>query len=210
MCARYSLTADGRLVVRIGDFDCVIHVTPRYNIAPTQTATVIAPCPGGFAGEPMRFGWSVPWNNGPLLNAQAETVQTKHTFHSRLHQRCLVPADGFYEWRQAGAARLPIRFVKPDRSRFCFAGLWDNINGQNSFLILTTTPNGAVARVHHRMPLIVPREFYDYWLDDRFEQILQYPDRAELDSFAVPTDLNKSTNEGPHLIQPVFHGIDSK
>ena len=214
MSARYSLTPNGNLVIPLGESECVIHSRPRYNIAPTQKAPVILAKPDGtFATPEIRWGWTVPWHQGPLINTPGETILPDPNFSERAHQRCLVPADGFYEWEKAGAARTPIRFTKPDSRPFCFAGLWDiattHPHGQPvtemSFLILTTIPNKSVGRFHNRMPLIVQPAHYSWWLDtedDMFSSVLQHPDREELIATPVQPALNKPGAEGPDLIRP--------
>jgi len=209
VCARYSFTKDGKLIIRIGEFECEINVGARYNIAPTQKAPVILPVPGGFVAPQLRWGWQMPGINGPLINAQAETVTQKPTFRANLHRRCLVPADGFYEWT---SDKTPIRFTKRGNEPFCFAGLWQEIIThphdepvtEMSFLILTTAPNLTVGRVHNRMPFIVHPMHYYWWLGegDLFQTVLNFPDRDELDCCPVQPSLNKAGTEGPDLIRP--------
>lgn len=112
MCTRYSLTKEG-LVIAIGEIEIVIHVGARYNIAPRQKAPVIAAAGTGFSEVEMTWGWQPVWSNQLLINAKAETLTEESTFKKYLQQRCLIPADGFYEWTVGPALKLPVRFAAP-------------------------------------------------------------------------------------------------
>lgn len=133
----------------------------------------------------------------------------KPTFKRYIGNRCLIPADGFYEWMHDST---PIRFTKPNDETFCFAGLFYETKDQTldmevaheHVILLTTTPNKSVGRVHNRMPFIVQPSHYDWWLSDggMFETVLTVPDRDELNWCPVQKELNKVNNEGPELIRP--------
>lgn len=207
MCARYSLTKEG-LVIQIGEFEVTITLGARYNIAPKQKAPVIVPTAKGFAAVDMLWGWQPAWSKTLLINGQGETVLEKPTFRKYIANRCLVPADGFYEWM---ADKTPIRFTKEHDAPFCFAGLFletiskpqDLEITEQKFIILTTTPNKTVSRVHNRMPLIVQPSHYNWWLGDGlFESVLNNPDREELNWCPVQRSLNKVGTEGAELIRP--------
>lgn len=208
MCARYSLTKE-EITIQIGEIEVVIKIAARYNIAPRQKAPVITNAGKGVGEMEMTWGWQPIWSKQPLINAQAETLNEKSTFKKYLHQRCLIPADGFYEWT---ADKTPIRFTQPRNSVFCFAGLWRMIEKQEldvptqeySFVILTTSPNKTVGRVHNRMPFIVSESHYDWWMRDSklFETVLGIPDKRELEFCPVQRALNNVRNEGAELIRP--------
>ena len=207
MCARYSLTKE-ELTILIGEIEVIIKLGARYNIAPTQIVPTIIRSPKGPAVMEMRWGFPSPWGPQPLINAKAETITTT-AFKQQLHQRCLIPTDGFYEWT---ADKTPIRFTQPGDEPFCFAGLWQEVSKpgvdsevtERRCVILTTTPNESVGRVHDRMPLRVNPAHYPWWLNEGslFETVLNSPDRSEYNWCPVNRALNNSRNEGAELIRP--------
>ena len=170
MCSRFELSKE-QIKLRIREFEILFGVVARYNIAPAQKTYVIRERTGKFVPEEMSWGWKPAWSKTLLINGQAETVMEKPTFRNYLHQRCLVPASGFYEWTQD---KTPIRFTKEHKELFCFAGLWLETQRQEldepvierKFIVLTTTPNNTVGRVHNRMPLIVQADHYGWWLGE--------------------------------------------
>jgi putative SOS response-associated peptidase YedK len=179
MCGRYRLSRRKQLVEEYfdassGDEDW----TPRYNIAPTQPVPIIRQHPK----EPRREMSLVRWGLIPswakdasgaarMINARSESVATKPAFRDALmYRRCLVPADGFYEWSRTGKTKQPYCFEVREGELFAFAGLWErwkDPSGQwvTSCSILTTTPNAVTAVVHDRMPVILDQDSYDLWLD---------------------------------------------
>ncbi|HXE41864.1 MAG TPA: SOS response-associated peptidase [Candidatus Baltobacteraceae bacterium] len=207
MCARYSLTKD-QITMLIGEIEVIINIAARYNIAPTQIVPTIVRAAKGIETVSMKWGFKSAWSSQPLINAKAETISST-SFKQHLHHRCLIPADGFYEWT---ADKTPIRFTLPHDEPFCFAGLWqeetkheiDLDTKEHRCVILTTTPNETVARVHNRMPLIVHPNHYDWWLKDGglFETVLKNPYRPALEWCPVNRALNSVRNEGAKLIRP--------
>lgn len=179
MCGRYRLSRRKQILEE--HFDVVSGEedwAPRYNIAPTQLVPVIRQHPK----EPrrdmslLRWGLIPPWakdSSGAarMINARAETAATLPAFRDGLQRRrCLIPADGFYEWQRNNAAKQPYCFEMRNGELFAFAGLWDGWKdpaGQwiRSCSILTTTPNALTSSVHDRMPVILNRDDYDVWLD---------------------------------------------
>ena len=139
---------------------------PRYNVAPTQNLPVVRIERGRAMAIPGR--WSLSGSGGrPLINARAETVAEKPSFADAFrHRRCLVPADGFYEWRPDGN-RQPFYFHRPGHESFCFAGLWQSSAGAEipEFCIVTAAAGPWMAEVHHRRPLILERAAHSLWLD---------------------------------------------
>jgi putative SOS response-associated peptidase YedK len=149
---------------------------PRYNIAPTQTAAVIRQHPTDPIRKlsMLRWGLIPSWAKdsstvASMINARSETASTKPAFSDALkHRRCLIPADGFYEWKRSGASKQPICFEVNDGALFAFAGLWERWRDTTrtwlkTFSILTTTPNALTSTVHDRMPVILSPDAYDLW-----------------------------------------------
>src|SRR3974390_3091993 len=179
MCGRYRLSRRKQLVEEY--FDTVSgeeEWTPRYNIAPTQPVPVVRQHPKEPRRDlsPMRWGLIPSWAKDTsgaarMINARSETAHTLPAFRDAMKlRRCLVPADGFYEWTRKGASKQPYCFEVNEGELFAFAGLWGrwrDPSGQwvKSCSILTTTPNAVTSAVHDRMPVILDRESYDLWLD---------------------------------------------
>lgn len=196
-------------------------VKQRYNLAPTQEASVII-----HEKERkivlMRWGLIPSWAKdvgigNKLINARAETAREKPSFRKAFRQsRCLVPADGFYEWRAAGKGKpkIPLYFRRGDRAPFAMAGLWESWRepgGHNlrSFTILTTTANTVVESVHDRMPVMLLPENEALWLNpDQHDPLVlagllgPYPPEL-MEAYEVSAAVNSPTHEGPTLINPV-------
>lgn len=192
---------------------------PRYNIAPSQDVLTIIQSGNELAFEVMIWGLIPSWSREPagLINARAETLAEKPSFsESFTRRRCLIPADGFYEWQRDGKTRQPYYFQMKDEAPFAFAGLWDRWRNPNeefsptaitSCSIITTTPNELLATIHDRMPVILAPEDYDRWLreDARpaelHEMLAPFP-AEEMKSFPVSPKVNHAAAEGPELVEP--------
>ena len=179
----------------------------RYNIAPTQLAPVILQESGNISVRQMRWGLQPSWSKAPLINLQSETVADKPAFKESVRQRrCLIPADGFYEWT---SGRQAMRFVREDRAPFCLAGIWENSLDYNGravpcYTILTTAAAPAVARVHKRMPVLVQEKYMEQWLNpaaENFDEAWRDP-FVEWEAYAVGDFVNKTGNEGPECLEP--------
>ena len=198
-----------------------LELTPRYNVAPTQQIPVVVePGKGERRVEPARWGLTPRFGKQGnkalvLFNARVETLPEKASFRRLLpHRRCLVPADGFYEWEKVGGAKLPWLYRLKGAEPFAFAGLydvWTEPDGREvtGCTILTTAPNELVLPVHDRMPVILPRDLEDEWLDpdlDDPEGLLPllgpYPAGA-MERIAVSKLVNNSRLDDPRLIEPV-------
>ena len=209
-----ALDADGAL----DDLDWV----PRYNVAPGQEIVVVrqdARRPARLL-SPMRWGLIPSWSKDAaigykMINARSETAAAKPSFQEPLRsRRCLIPADGFYEWRREGKQKLPFCFTMADDSIFAFAGLWDrwrNPQGQfiESCTILTTAPNELMQDVHDRMPVVLPQDMYDLWLDpgfakvDELQSLLKpYPADA-MRRYRVSQRVNQVRNDDPECAAEV-------
>jgi putative SOS response-associated peptidase YedK len=185
VCGRYRLSRRKQIIEE--HFDCGSEEpdwTPRYNIAPTQPVPVIRQNPKEPVRELalMKWGLIPSWSKDAsdaarMINARSESASTKPTFRDALKsRRCLIPADGFYEWMRTGKAKQPYCFEVDEGELFAFAGIWDrwrDPSGQwvQSCSILTTTPNAVTAAVHDRMPVILDPDTYDVWLDPGMQNV---------------------------------------
>jgi putative SOS response-associated peptidase YedK len=193
--------------------------TVRYNVAPTDDVIAIRERDGAREGDYMRWGLVPHWATGPrssapMINAKAETLAEKPAFRSLLaRKRCLIPADGFYEWRaSADKKREPLDLSLREGGLFAFAGLWaawKDPNGDwlRSCTIVTTLPNQLVAEVHDRMPVILPRDAEDDWLDpdvsvEHALSLLEPYPSDEMRSVAVSSLVNNVKNDGPQVLAP--------
>ena len=216
MCGRFSLTSnENQLNIAFGLSGGTAPYVPRYNGAPTQQLAVI---PNDDPGQLHYYRWGlIPvWSkevpkSKPVINARAETLSEKSMFKKIIKShRCLVPADGFYEWKRNGA-KIPYRFVMKDEKPFAMAGLWDEWKDaegktQRSFTIITTKPNELMKGVHDRMPVILKPEHYALWLDENMteipEEILQPFPAEAMKMYRVSNKVNSVRNEDKSLILP--------
>ncbi|MBI3462160.1 MAG: SOS response-associated peptidase [Planctomycetes bacterium] len=172
MCGRFTLRTSARDVAEEFGLIEVPDLFPRYNIAPTQPVPVVRkPRQLDF----LRWGLIPPWADDPkigsrMINARAETVATTPAFRRAFQtRRCLVIADGFYEWQN----RVPFLIHRRDHRPFAFAGLWDRWKGIDSCTIITTDPNDLIRPLHDRMPVILAPEDYDRWLATPDQSLLR-------------------------------------
>lgn len=219
MCGRYSEARDlSRLRKRVPFTMPAGPPLPlRYNIAPTQQAPVIRHADDHHELQLFRWGLTPTWAKLPtttLINVRAETAAQK--FRSQFRQRrCLVPADGFYEWAKDGARKQPYRFTMPDALVFCFAGLYDDAGTSAeratsaAFAILTTAANDLVRPIHHRMPVILAEPDYERWLDPTLEEtttlaecLRPFP-ADEMKCYPVSTAVNSPRNDDRRCIEPL-------
>ncbi len=215
MCGRYRLSRRKQIIEEhFGSAPWDDDWNPRYNIAPTQQVPVVRQHPK----EPMRqislmkWGLIPNWSKDPSIatgtsNAKSETVAEKPAFRDPLKfRRCLIPADGFYEWKRTGASKQPYCFEVSNGNLFAFAGLWDgwkNAEGQwvKTCCILTTTPNAVTATVHDRMPVILNQDSYDLWLDPGMNdaqvvsELLKPYDAKSMQSYPISTRINHVAND---------------
>jgi putative SOS response-associated peptidase YedK len=178
MCGRFTQFHSAPAIAQVFELLDVPELTPHYNIAPTQAiAAVVQP-----ASNPQRelrfFRWGLlpSWSKDPtigarLINARSETVAEKPSFRAAFkYRRCLIPADGFYEWQRQERKKQPFYFHLQDHRPFAFAGLWEHWQSPDgseieTCTILTTTANELLEPIHDRMPVILPAENYTIWLD---------------------------------------------
>ena len=224
MCGRYSLIADIQELARQFEFDGTgFENSPRYNVAPTQAVLTVTNRDVRHA-EYMRWGLIPSWAKDAsignrMINARGETVAQKPSFRNALQRRrCLVLADGFYEWQKVGKGKQPMRIVLKSREPFAFAGLWEswrNPEGETirSCTIITTEANDLLRPIHERMPVILPRELEEFWLDGDVtdsaaltDVLSPYPDEP-MEAYEVSPLVNKATNNGADLVVPVGGGL---
>ena len=221
MCGRYSLATDEEaLEYRFGFIDEGLQAGPRFNVAPTQgVLTVVS---DGAANHAMSMRWGlIPfWAKDPsigsrMINARAETVLERPAFrHAFQRRRCLVLADGFYEWKGVGRSRVPMRVVLRSGEPFGFAGLWESWVSPDetlihSCIIITTTPNAMMEPIHNRMPVILPREKEALWLDPSQSDygslrdlLVPYP-ADEMEAYEVSRLVNSPRNDTPDVMARV-------
>jgi len=213
MCGRFTMASPGEAVAELFELPVVPELAPRWNIAPTQAvAAVRADAAGGRELVGLHWGLIPSWAKeraigARMINARAETVAEKPAFRAALRaRRCLIVADGFYEWQKAGARKQPWYIRMRDGRPFAFAGLWERwAAGPDEVLdsctIVTTTPNGVVAPIHDRMPVILERGDYAAWLDPgqrdpaRLQPLLRpHPDVA-MEAWPVGLRVNNPAND---------------
>ena len=198
---------------------------PRFNVAPTDDALVVVQREERRAIAAYRWGLIPHWAEAArvgsrMFNARAETLTSSPAFRDAFRRkRCLVPVDGFYEWRREGTRRQPFAIARDDGRPLALAGLWSGWRDPaadrvvRTFTIITSRPNDQLADLHDRMPVIVPDDAWDRWLDPALE------DPAELQGLFEPTDatalriwpvsplVNNVRNDGPALVEPIEIGV---
>jgi putative SOS response-associated peptidase YedK len=216
MCGRFSMGQGtdgiaGKLSVR------PLALLPRFNIAPTQNAPIVL-CDGAREMRLLRWGlipfWAKDESIGQrMINARAESLLEKPSFKRPFErQRCLVLADGYYEWQKRGTVKVPFRFTLRDGQPFALAGLWDQwhpSDGQPiaTFTIITTAANDLACTVHDRMPVILPPEHYDQWLDPavtqgaRLTPLLQPYSSEAMTCYPVSSLVNNARIDDPRCIE---------
>jgi putative SOS response-associated peptidase YedK len=217
MCGRFTLRSTDRIRMRLANASQLpLEVlAPRYNIAPSQDVLVVTHKANERVANVMRWGMIPSWSKEPkgFINARAETLELKPSFSESFERRrCLVPADGFYEWRRDKKSRQPFYFQLEDEAPFAFAGLWDRWEKDgisiNSCAIVTTTPNELLETIHDRMPVILSAAAQDEWLQSKAdpsslqELLVPFPGEA-MKSHPVSTQVNYADVEGAELVEPV-------
>ena len=218
MCGRYTLKTD---ITRLQDrfsFDTPdVAYTPSYNVAPSQQVLAVVSSDGGTRTELLRWGLVPSWAKDPkvghrLINARAETVAEKPSFRRALRKRrCLILADGFYEWRRDGERKIPMYIRLQSQEPFAFAGLWERWQTLASEPLLTctilaTTANTFMQPIHQRMPVIPDSASKVLWLDheasDPLVLLPMLPQAAshEMEAYAVSTTVNSPSNNCPACI----------
>lgn len=220
MCGRFTLRAPASVVAEQFQLLDVEPLEPRFNIAPTQRVAAVCLESGARHLVSLQWGLVPSWARDPsvgnrLINARAESVADKPAFRAAFRRRrCLVLADGFYEWRRSGPKKQPFFIRLRDDRPFAFAGLWESWEGADhsaleTCTIITTGPNELMEPIHDRMPVILASDDYEPWLDPAVQKPEQlapllrpYPSDAML-ALAVTAHVNNPRNDDPECIVPV-------
>ncbi len=215
------MAAPAGAVEALFDLGTLPELDPRYNIAPSQLLpAVVQPDAAERRFRLLKWGLVPFWAKDPaignrLINARSETASKKPAFRAAMrYRRCLLAADGFYEWRKTPAGKQPVYVQLRDGQLFAFAGLWESWEGPggeviDSAAILTTRPNDLLEPVHNRMPVILSPEQYDRWLDPdctdagQVEGLLGPYPSEQMRLRPVSRYVNSPANEGPRCIEPV-------
>ena len=230
MCGRFTLASDTETMRQtFFDFAMPMNLSPRYNISPTQDVAVIANTPTDTEihpemGQVEFFHWGLipSWAKDPkignrMINARSETLAEKPSFRSAYkRRRCLILADGYYEWKQVPGDRLkqPVYIRLKSQKPFALAGLWEiwQMDGMDkplrSCTIITCPPNALLEKIHHRMPVILPKDAYAAWLSpeaksaDALQPLLTPYADEEIEAYPVSRFVNRPTNDSPECIAP--------
>jgi putative SOS response-associated peptidase YedK len=224
MCSRYSLTSPPEAVRAYFSYANDASFPPRYNIAPSQPVAIVRlDAKGERELALVRWGLIPSWVKDPrefatLINARGETVTEKPSFRGAMrHRRCLVPADGFYEWTGEAGSKQP-HLIRPKKGGpMAFAGLWEHWLGADgseidTMAIITTSANRTMQPIHDRMPVILAPQQFDVWLDMKgvsakdAAMFLQPAPDGLLEISAVSKAVGNPRNEGPELWRPVAAG----
>lgn len=220
MCGRFAFYSPAEAISRLFGVETTEDLPPRYNIAPTQ------PVPAVRLDQDavrrlclLRWGLIPFWARDPsigsrMINARAETVASKPAFRQAYRKRrCLILADGFYEWQKAGSGKIPWFISAPSGDPFAMAGLWESWQADGdepleTCTILTTEASSSLTHIHHRMPVVLGSESVQQWLDPgmdegRFQLLADQARRAPLKAVCVSRQVNNPANEGPDLVRPV-------
>lgn len=217
MCGRFSLAVDPAVLLKLfPDLEIPGDYVARYNIAPTQNVLAVVNGKHGVKMESLRWGLIPSWAKdmkmgASMINARAESLDEKPAFRTAYHKRrCLIPADGFYEWKKLDAkTKQPMRIHMKDDQPFAFAGLWEywappGGEGVLSCTIVTTESNALLREVHDRMPVIVPPEAFERWLDaarDPADLLRPFP-AEKLAMYPVSTVVNNARVDVPECVKP--------
>jgi putative SOS response-associated peptidase YedK len=220
MCGRFTLASPGAIVAELFGLAAAPALVPRYNIAPSQAVAVVRGGSGGHSFAELHWGLIPSWSKdaaigNKMINARGETLAEKPAFRSAYRsRRCLILADGFFEWATGPGRKQPWYFRSRDRRPFAFAGLWERWKGADgdaveSCTIVTTTASELVAPVHDRMPVILDPESLEAWLDtggrpgDTVDALLRPCPAERLEAYPVSFAVNSPANDSPACIAPL-------
>jgi putative SOS response-associated peptidase YedK len=219
MCGRYAIITAPEAIRRLFGYHERPNFPARYNVAPTQPIPIVRLESGTRHFALVRWGLLPSWVKDPktftlLINARGENVLEKPAFRAAMQRRrCLIPADGFYEWKRTGDAKQPYYVRLRSGAPFAFAGLWETWTGPNgeemeTAAIVTTEANGAVSDIHDRMPVMLTPDAFDLWLDcarmdARTAAAAIAPLRDDaIEAYPVSSAVNRVANDNPDLIAP--------
>ena len=223
MCGRYVIKSSPTEMRATFGYGEQPNFPPRYNVAPTQPIPVVRLVNQQRSFALLRWGLIPSWVKDPrgfslLINARAESVREKPAFRNAMRRRrCLIPADGFYEWKQDGAGKRP--HFAAAKGPVGFAGLWEPWMGPNgeeveTACIITTAANRTLRTLHDRMPVVIPPGAFDLWLDCASDEaeaaaglLVPAPDDL-FEAYEVSTAVNRTVNDSPSLIERLAPGVD--
>jgi putative SOS response-associated peptidase YedK len=221
MCGRYTLISAPQAIRALFRYDELPNFPPRHNIAPTQPIMIVRVVGSRREAALVRWGLLPSWVKDPtgfalLINARGESVLDKPAFRAAMRRRrCLIPADGFYEWPRQGGAKRPHYIRRRSGAPMAFGGLWETWIGPNgeeteTAAIVTTKANAALTPFHDRMPVILAPENFDAWLDPNIDgpeamSLIAPMPNDELEIYPVSAAVNRVANDTPELSQPA-HG----
>jgi putative SOS response-associated peptidase YedK len=220
MCGRYTLSQPGDLLKELGvPEDEQVEILPNYNVAPTQEVPIVRP---GAKGDRelaiVRWGLIPFWAKdekigNQMINARCESVSEKPAYKNAFKKRrCVLLADGFFEWKKQGSVKQPFHFFLEDHQPFVFAGLWERwtkgAEPIESCTIITTSANDTVAEVHDRMPVILGPEARELWLDDSVQDAellssILRPYAGKMSASPVSRAVNSPRNNSPEILRPM-------
>ncbi len=222
MCGRFVLMKPGKDLAKLFGLEGIIDLEPHYNIAPTQMVTVIRVDRNTLQRHlvPLKWGLIPSWVKDPsignrLINARAESLAEKPAFRSAFRfRRCLVLADGFYQWKKGKLGKQPFLFRMANGDTFAFAGLWERWTGPESDIIesctlITTDANEVMLPIHDRMPVILKPQDYDLWLDPKvrdlrlLQQMLRPYPSEEMVAEPVSPKVNKANYDAPDCVEVI-------
>ncbi|MFO0946814.1 MAG: SOS response-associated peptidase [Planctomycetota bacterium] len=218
MCGRFTLRSSPKLVAEIFELPTLPLFEARYNIAPTQMVGAIRLNDERHYDQ-LRWGLVPSWAKdlsfgAKTINARSETITEKPAFRNAFQRRrCLIVADGFYEWQKTGKTKQPMYILMKDERPFAFAGLWERWRGDNELVesctILTTTANSLLNKLHDRMPVILSSEDYNSWLDPECDPqrtlvplLRPFPDE-KMKMYPVSSQVNNARHETADCVEPL-------
>jgi putative SOS response-associated peptidase YedK len=211
MCGRFTLRSRDRIKLK-GLASIDLPFEARYNIAPSQSVLTIGDFGTGLEGRLLTWGLIPAWSNDGkgFINARAETLEEKPSFSESFRsRRCLIPADGFFEWKRTGKVKQPFYFQLRDESSFSFAGIWDAWSNRGDVItscaIITTAANELVGELHDRMPAMLLPDFQNAWLDPKTDpsvlrELLQPFPSVRMKTHPVSSGVNSPDNNSADLL----------
>ena len=219
MCGRYAITTAPEAMRALFRYLNQPNFPPRYNVAPTQPVPIVRVFEGQREFALVRWGLIPSWVKDPrtftlLINARGESVNDKPAFKNAMkRRRCLFPADGFYEWKRSSARSQPYFVRLKSGQPMAFAGLWESWMGPNgeeqeTAAIVTTRASASIAHIHDRMPVIVPPEAFDFWLDPNVDgemasAVIAPAPADAIEAYEVSSAVNRTANDSPVLLLPL-------
>jgi putative SOS response-associated peptidase YedK len=226
MCGRYTVTSAPEAIRALFGYPEQPDFPPRYNIAPTQPIAIIRMIDGKRQFTLVRWGLLPSWVKDPktfalLANARGESLTEKPAFRAAVkRRRCLIPADGFYEWQANGARKQPYYVHAKSGATLAFAGLWEHWTGPNgeeleTAAIITAPANRTLAPIHARMPVVVPPEAFDLWLDcanvdvETASTLIMPAPNDLLEAYEISTAVNRTANDNAKLIERLLPAAEN-